>query len=60
MQETIPDMTVTQAAKLTKLKARHLYSLVKAQQIPHFKLGGKIKFNREQLLAWLNEQNRRP
>jgi len=46
-------MTVDEVAALLKVSSRHVYQLVKDGKIPHFKVGSAVRFDPDDLAAWL-------
>jgi len=46
------------AAELIGSEVGHVYSLVRSRLIPHYKVGGLLRFDRDEVLAWI-ESNRR-
>jgi excisionase family DNA binding protein len=48
-----PFLSLTEAAELVGLSKSSLYQLTSKKQIPHLKRGGKLLFNRDQLIAWI-------
>jgi excisionase family DNA binding protein len=45
-------LTVQEAADLLKMTRQGLYGLVNKKQIPYFKIGGAVRFNRSDLLHY--------
>jgi excisionase family DNA binding protein len=45
-------MSVTQAAKLIGISPSKLYQLVSARQIAHYRIGGKIVFDEDDIAAF--------
>ncbi|MCC9166875.1 helix-turn-helix domain-containing protein [Pontibacter harenae] len=48
-------MTIQQASELTNYAVQTLYCKVSKREIPFVKKGGKLWFNRQALLNWMNE-----
>ena len=46
-------MTVKETADYIGISRGTVYNMVKANQIPHVKIGGKILFHRETIDKWL-------
>ena len=44
-------MTVPEVAKLLRMSRQTIYNMVKAGDIPHFRIGNKVRFNRADLDA---------
>lgn len=44
-------LTVPEVAKLLRMSRQTIYNMVKAGNIPHFKVGNKVRFNRADLDA---------
>jgi len=49
---------VDAVAELIGSSVGHVYSLVRSRLIPHHKIGGLLRFDRAEVLAWI-EMNRR-
>ena len=49
-------LTVEQVAKLLHLHAITIYRLAKEGRIPAFKVGGRWRFNRDDLEYWMRDQ----
>ena len=50
-------MNYADTAELLGLKTSTLYAMVSRQQIPYVRLGKRlVRFDRDQLLAWLSER----
>jgi excisionase family DNA binding protein len=45
-------------ARLIGSTERHVWSLCANRLIPHYKVGGKLRFNRGEVLDWLEKQKR--
>lgn len=52
-----PFLSLGEAKELTGLSKSSLYRLTSTKQIPHIKRGGKLLFNRQELIAWLQSAN---
>ncbi|MBC3786482.1 helix-turn-helix domain-containing protein [Spirosoma utsteinense] len=59
--QTAPDEVggIELARQVTRLSAARIYTLVSKRQIPHMKRGNRLTFRRTQLLAWLDEGDRK-
>ena len=44
-------LTVPEVAKLLRMSRQTIYNMVKAGDIPHFRVGNKVRFNRADLDA---------
>jgi excisionase family DNA binding protein len=55
-----PVMTVEDVAQLLRIHHNTLYRLIKARQIPCFRVGFDYRFNREALDAWRRAQEAQP
>jgi len=53
-------MTVGEAAALLAVSDKTLYRMARLGQVPHARLGGSLRFRREELEAWIREQSIRP
>jgi len=54
-RDLIDSNTVAELLGSTK---RHVQNLCSNRQLPHFKVGGLLRFDRAEILAWLEEQRR--
>jgi len=45
-------MTPLEISKLLGVSRATIYTMVREEQIPHFKVRGKILFNRSVIMAW--------
>ena len=52
-------LTVKEAASYMRSSDWKIYMMVKAGQIPHFRVGGKILFRKETLDQWMAGQERK-
>jgi len=50
-------LTAKDVAELLQCSLQHIYNLVWRGEIPFVKIGGLLRFRREQLTEWLNERN---
>jgi putative molybdopterin biosynthesis protein len=44
-------LTVPEVAKMLRMSRQTIYNMVKAGDIPHFRIGNKVRFNRADLEA---------
>lgn len=44
-------LTVPEVAKMLRMSRQTIYNMVKAGDIPHFRIGNKVRFNRADLDA---------
>jgi|TARA_R110000868_G_scaffold86442_2_gene242419 putative molybdopterin biosynthesis protein len=44
-------LTVPEVAKMLRMSRQTIYNMVKAGDIPHFRVGNKVRFNRADLDA---------
>jgi excisionase family DNA binding protein len=51
-------LTIEEAAELLRVKVSWLYERTRLNEIPHTKLGKYLRFDRDELMAWV-EQFRR-
>lgn len=49
-------LKIGEAAELLNFSATHLYSMVKSNRIPHFRVGYAIRLDPQRLAAWLAER----
>ena len=49
-------LTVKETAELIRMSERHTYKLIQKNVIPHTKIGGKIRINKEKLLDTLEKE----
>lgn len=49
-------LTVREVAEYLKVTERTIYRLATEGQIPSFKVGGSWRFQRSDLIQWMNEQ----
>lgn len=58
-QECAPEIGgIELAQEITRLSKARIYTLVSERGIPHSKRGGRLYFDRSDLLAWVREGNR--
>ncbi len=53
-------LTVEDAAQLLRLKKQTVYALVMKRQLPFVKIGGSLRFSREQLRDYITDHTTRP
>jgi len=46
-------ITMDEVARMTSLSKAHLYHIYKTD-IPHFDIGGTVRFSRSEVIAWIN------
>ena len=54
--EKLPEddlLTVSQTAKLVKLSISTIYSKVSRKEIPAFKIGKRLYFSKDEIIAWI-------
>lgn len=55
----MPDlMNVGEVAELLRISRASVYEMAAARQIPSLKVGALLRFDREDIAAWLNAQKR--
>ena len=47
-------LTVKETAKLLRISERYTYQLIKKNEIPHIKLGSKILIDKDSLMEYLH------
>lgn len=52
MVEQIESLSVQEAAKLLGLRPATIYKYCSVRMIPHYKLGSRTVFDREELIGW--------
>ena len=50
-------LTVKEAAEITRLKTKTLYTYAERRIIPHIKLGSRLFFTREKLEEWIESKS---
>jgi putative molybdopterin biosynthesis protein len=50
-------LTVPEVAKMLRMSRQTIYNMVKAGNIPHFKVGNKVRFNRADLDALMQTKS---
>jgi excisionase family DNA binding protein len=48
------------AAKLLCVSVRHVRRFVAENTIPYLKIGGSLRFDKEELLKWIEQRRHRP
>ena len=52
-------MTIYELAELLRVHRSMLYRMCKRGELPCFKVGSKIRFNRDAIDAWMRAQSKR-
>lgn len=52
-------LDVKQASQILGIAAQTLYGLTSRREVPHFKRGKKLYFNKSELLKWIDEGRRK-
>lgn len=55
-----PLLTIKEAAELTRLSEKTLYTFAENGKVPHIKLGRRTFFNEKKLEAWVEENSVTP
>ena len=50
-------LTVPEVAKMLRMSRQTIYNMVKAGDIPHFRVGNKVRFNRADLDALMQTKS---
>lgn len=50
-------LDVKEACELLGVSSTTIYSMVRTDEIPHFRVRGKILFNRQMIIAWTRGEN---
>ena len=53
-------LTVKEMSNLLKVKDKTLYQWAELEQIPHMKFNGCLRFDLEDIEAWIRESKRTP
>ncbi len=53
-------LTVREAAKLLTISAKKLYRMAALGRVPHVRLGRSVRFRREDLERWIQQQSVHP
>ena len=51
-------LTIHEAADLLRVKVSWLYERTRTNTVPHVKLGKYLRFDRDELIAWVGEFKR--
>jgi excisionase family DNA binding protein len=51
-------LTIQEAADLLRVPVSWLYERTRTNRVPHVKLGKYLRFDRDELAAWVNELRR--
>jgi excisionase family DNA binding protein len=51
-------LTVQEAAHVLRVPVSWLYERTRTNRVPHVKLGKYLRFDRDKLAAWVDEQRR--
>ena len=51
-----PAMTVAEVAVMLNVSERHIYKLVQDGTLPHFKVGGAVRFDPDRMAKWLEAE----
>ena len=54
----MPWLTVQEAADLLRVPVSWLYERTRTNSVPHVKLGKYLRFDRDELIAWIAELRR--
>lgn len=54
---TEPLLNADEAAQLLHVPRSTLYELVRSRRLPHVRLGRSLRFTREQLARWVDENS---
>lgn len=54
----MPWLTVQEAADLLRVPVSWLYERTRTNSIPHVKLGKYVRFDRDELAAWIDDLKR--
>jgi excisionase family DNA binding protein len=46
-------LTVPEVAKMLRISRQTIYNMVRANKIPHFRVGSKVRFNRADIEAMM-------
>lgn len=52
-------LTVKQVAELLQMKLPTIYAMVEQQKIPHYKIGGAVRFREDEIVKWLDTHCRK-
>jgi len=51
-------LKIREAAELLGMSENFLYKLVEGQQMPHVRVGRSVRFDPQELSAWIDERRR--
>lgn len=51
-------LTVQEAAELFKVTERTIYKWIKNKDMPHIKIDRAIRFNKEKIITWAEQQTK--
>jgi excisionase family DNA binding protein len=54
---SMPRVTIREAAKILGLSPFTVGVMVRTKRLPHYRIGGRIFFSQEELLAWIEAQH---
>ena len=54
----MPWLTIQEAAGLLRVPVSWLYERTRTNSVPHVKLGKYLRFDRDELIAWIDEMRR--
>lgn len=52
-------LTLPEVADLLKVAEKTVYTMVKRRDLPAFKVGGQWRFQRTDLLSWIEQQKKK-
>jgi len=55
-----PFLGLHDAAKVLGVSSHTLYAYVAHDRVPYYKVGGRLRFRRSQLVAWVESSRRGP
>lgn len=55
-----PLLNITEVAEILGVDVRHVRRLVHERRIPYLKWGHLLRFDPDEIIAWLDEARRRP
>ena len=53
-------LTLQEACELLRFSPSRIYYLTSTERIPHLKFGGTLRFDRDELLRWVEQHRRGP
>lgn len=51
-------LNVAEVAEYLQVSTKWVYEAVGLQRVPHFKVGNRIRFRRDDLAVWIQEQSK--